>query len=62
MQRGHAGLDALQAHLRARRRLLFDRFLELWGDYERKGFRARLAFAVGERSTPAPPAAGMLSG
>jgi hypothetical protein len=41
---------ALQAHLRARRLLLFDRFLELWGDYERKGFRARLEYAVGERS------------
>jgi hypothetical protein len=48
--RDHAGLAALQAHLRARRRLLFDRFLELWGDYERKGFRARLEYAVGERS------------
>jgi hypothetical protein len=48
--RDHAGLDALQAHLRARRRLLFDRFLELWGDYERKGFRARLEYAVGERA------------
>jgi CHAD domain len=48
--RDHAGLAALQAHLRARRRLLFDRFLDLWGDYERKGFRARLEYAVGERA------------
>jgi hypothetical protein len=48
--RDHAGLDALEAHLRARRRLLFDRFLALWGDYERKGFRARLEYAIGERS------------
>jgi CHAD domain len=48
--RDHAGLAALQAHLRARRKLLFDRFLELWGDYERKGFRARLEYAVGERA------------
>jgi hypothetical protein len=48
--RDHAGLAALQAHLRARRRLLFDRFLDLWGDYERKGFRARLEYAVGERN------------
>jgi hypothetical protein len=47
--RDHAGLAALQAHLRARRRLLFDQFLEVWADYERKGFRARLEFAVGER-------------
>ena len=53
--RDHAGLAALQAHLRARRRLLFDRFLELWGDYERKGFRARLEYAVGERA-PVPEA------
>jgi CHAD domain-containing protein len=52
--RDHAGLAALQAHLRARRRLLFDRFLELWGDYERKGFRARLEYAVGERAAVAP--------
>jgi hypothetical protein len=48
--RDHAGLAALQAHLRARRLVLFDRFLELWGDYERKGFRARLEYAVGERA------------
>jgi len=48
--RDHAGLAALQAHLRARRLLLFDRFGELWGDYERKGFRARLEYAVGERA------------
>jgi CHAD domain len=53
--RDHAGLAALQAHLRARRRLLFDRFLELWGEYERKGFRARLEYAVGERA-PVPEA------
>ncbi len=48
--REHAGVAALQAHLRARRLLLFDRFLELWGTIERKGFRARLEFAVGERA------------
>lgn len=48
--RDHAGVAALQVHLRARRLLLFDRFLELWDDYERKGFRARLEYAVGERA------------
>ena len=48
--RDHAGVAALQAHLRARRLLLFDRFLELWADYERKGFRARLEYAVAERA------------
>ena len=48
--REHAGIAALQVHLRARRMLLFDRFLELWDDYERKGFRARLEYAVGERA------------
>jgi hypothetical protein len=48
--RDHAGVAALLAHLRARRLLLFDRFLELWADYERKGFRARLEFAVSERA------------
>jgi CHAD domain-containing protein len=49
-RRAYAGLVALQVHLRARRRELFDQFLELWRDYERKGFAARLAFAVSERA------------
>ena len=48
--RDHAGVAALLAHLRARRLLLFDSFLELWSDVERKGFRARLEYALGERS------------
>jgi hypothetical protein len=47
--REHAGLAALQAHLQGRRMVLFARFLALWGDYERKGFRARLEYAIGER-------------
>jgi CHAD domain-containing protein len=49
-RRTYAGLAALQVHLRARRRALFEDFLELWRDYERKGFAARLAFALSERS------------
>jgi CHAD domain-containing protein len=49
-RRAYAGLVALQVHLRARRRELFEQFLELWRDYERKGFAARLAFAVSERA------------
>jgi CHAD domain-containing protein len=49
-RRAYAGLVALQVHLRARRNELFEQFLELWRDYERKGFAARLAFAVSERS------------
>jgi CHAD domain-containing protein len=49
-RRTYAGLVALQVHLRARRRALFEQFLELWEDYERKGFAARLAFAVSERA------------
>jgi CHAD domain-containing protein len=49
-RRTYAGLMALQVHLRARRRALFEDFLELWRDYERKGFAARLAFALSERS------------
>jgi CHAD domain-containing protein len=49
-RRTYAGLVALQVHLRARRRELFEQFLELWRDYERKGFAARLAFAISERS------------
>jgi hypothetical protein len=55
-RRDHTGLAALVVHLRARRELLFRRFLELWSDYERKGFRARLEYAVNERAD-APVAA-----
>jgi CHAD domain-containing protein len=46
----HAGLVALLVHLRARRWLLYDRFLALWQEYERKGYRARLEYAVSERA------------
>jgi CHAD domain-containing protein len=49
-RRAYAGLVALQVHLRARREALFEQFLELWRDYERKGFAARLAFAITERA------------
>lgn len=55
---GHyAGLVALAVQLTARRRALFERFLELWRDYERRGFRARLEYAISERNamiTPEP--------
>jgi CHAD domain-containing protein len=54
-RRAYAGLVALQVHLRARRRALFEQFLELWRDYERKGFAARLAFALSERSQSVEP-------
>jgi hypothetical protein len=53
-RRDHAGLTALLVHLHARRELLFRRFLELWAESERKGFRARLEYAVTERSAPPP--------
>ncbi len=53
-RRAYAGLVALRVHLQARRRALFADFLELWRDYERKGFAARLAFALSERSNSAP--------
>ena len=52
----YAGLAALIVHLRARRELLYGRFLEAWQDAERKGFRARLEYAVSERSHLRPPA------
>ena len=51
------GLETLAVYLQARRRLLFERFLELWTDLERAGFRARLDYAVGERP-PAPEGPG----
>ncbi|MCW3040571.1 MAG: hypothetical protein JWM31_2476 [Solirubrobacterales bacterium] len=49
----HRGLASMAVYLRARRELLFARFLELWLELEREGFRARLGFAIGERATAA---------
>ena len=46
----YAGLVALAVQLSARRRTLFTRFVGVWRDYERRGFRARLEFAVSERN------------
>jgi hypothetical protein len=60
----YSGVAALLVHLRARRAVLFANFLELWADYERKGFRARLEYALTERSQPrpeAPPATAIIS-
>jgi hypothetical protein len=48
------GLETLAVHLRARRLLLFERFLAMWTDLQRQGFAARLAFAVSERADAAP--------
>lgn len=45
----HRGLITLEIYLRARRQLLFGRFLELWQELQREGFRPRLEFALGER-------------
>ena len=53
-RRAYAGLVALRVHLQARRRARFADFLELWRDYERRGFAARLAFALSERSNSRP--------
>lgn len=44
------GLGSLSIYLSARRRLLFERFGELWTDLNREGFRARLEFALSERA------------
>jgi hypothetical protein len=48
------GLETMAVYLRARRQLLFERFLVQWTDLQRQGFAARLAFAMTERA-PAPP-------
>ena len=45
----YRGLDTLDVALRARRELLFVRFLDRWDKLERKGFRERLESAVAER-------------
>jgi hypothetical protein len=49
----YAGLVGLEVELRARREVLFARFLELWGSLERKGFAARLEYALTERADAA---------
>jgi hypothetical protein len=49
------GLETLGIYVEARRGLLFERFLELWRDLEREGFRARLEYAISERPEPPTP-------
>ena len=49
----YRGLAAMATYHRARRELLFSRFLTLWQELGREGFRARLEFAISERP-PAP--------
>jgi CHAD domain-containing protein len=51
-RRAYAGIVALQVQLRGRRAALREDFLALWESLERKGFRARLEFALTERSQP----------
>lgn len=45
----HRGLVTLQTYLRARRALLYGRFLVLWQELEREGYRPRLEYALAER-------------
>lgn len=45
----HRGLATLAAYHQARREQHFARFLGLWTELERDGFRARLEYAAGER-------------
>jgi hypothetical protein len=42
----YRGLDVLEVYLRARRSLLFNRFVELWAEQERTGTWTRLERAV----------------
>jgi hypothetical protein len=49
------GLEHLAIYLRARRELLYDRFVELLTALQREGFRARLEFAASERPAATPP-------
>ena len=50
------GLETLRIYVEARRGLLFERFLEMWRELEREGFRARLEYAISERPDAANPA------
>jgi CHAD domain-containing protein len=52
----YAGLVALTAELLARREREFRAFLDLWQELERDGFRARLEYAICERSGGDGPA------
>jgi hypothetical protein len=45
----YRGLDTLDVALRARRDLLFERFLDRWEKLERKGFREHLEDAIRQR-------------
>lgn len=45
----HRGLVTLLTYLRARRRVLFRRFLDEWRSWERDGVAPRLRFALAER-------------
>jgi hypothetical protein len=56
------GLETLCIYVEARRGLLFERFLELWRELEREGFRARLLYAISERPGPATSASPSVNG
>jgi CHAD domain-containing protein len=45
----HRGLGTLAVHLAARRALLHGRFVAHWAELQRRGFSARLEWALGER-------------
>ena len=49
------GLETLSIYVEARRGLLFERFLGLWRELEREGFRPRLRYAIGERPEAPTP-------
>ncbi len=49
----YRGLDVLAVHLGARRVLLHRRFVARWEELQRKGFRARLEWALAERGAAA---------
>jgi hypothetical protein len=49
------GLETLRIYVQARRGLLFERFAEMWREFEREGFRPRLQYAIGERPDPPTP-------
>jgi CHAD domain len=45
----YRGLGVLAVHVQARRALLFDRFVDLWGELERAGTWERLERAIGRK-------------
>jgi CHAD domain-containing protein len=48
----YRGLEVFAAYIEARRARLFSKFVDMWAELQREGFRARLEYAASERPEP----------